>query len=109
MFIVNYRNENQIGWNQSAERFQTIEQAEKWISQNLPVGTQKMRTGEYEIESLKNPSAQALGKLKKGVIEKPSFKKQASGRINTQKARDALKIKRDQLKGVLKTESTGSD
>lgn len=60
-------------------------------------------------EELKNPNAQALGKLKKGVIEKRSLKKLTSGRINTQKARDALKIKRDQQKDAPKTESTESD
>lgn len=93
MFIVNYRNENQIGWNQSVEQFQTVELAEKWISENLPIGTQKMRTGEYEIESLKNPNAQALGKLRIGVKEKPSELKSNSSRINAQKARDARKAK----------------
>lgn len=45
------------------------------------------------IENLKNEHAQALGKLKKGVIEKRSLKKIASGRINAQKARDARKAK----------------
>lgn len=39
--------------------------------------------------------ARLLGRLKKGKVEKPSFKKRVSNQINIQKARDALKIKRE--------------
>lgn len=49
MYIVTYKNEGASCWLDSVEQFQTVAQAEKWVSENLPVETQKMRTGEYSI------------------------------------------------------------
>lgn len=49
MFIVIYKNESTAVWLDSVEQFKTVAQAEKWVSETLPVETQKMRTGEYSI------------------------------------------------------------
>lgn len=49
MYIVTYKNENEIGWSYAFSKFKNKEDALKWVSKNLPIGTQKCRTGEYEI------------------------------------------------------------
>lgn len=44
---------------------------------------------------MKNEAAQALGRLKKGVKEKPSEKKRAAGLANLAKAREAKRLKNE--------------
>jgi hypothetical protein len=44
---------------------------------------------------MKNPHAQALGRMKKGVKEAPSEKKRASGTANLAKAREAKRLKHE--------------
>lgn len=44
---------------------------------------------------MKNEAAQALGRLKKGVKEKPSELKRASVTVNLAKAREAKRLKHE--------------
>jgi hypothetical protein len=44
---------------------------------------------------MKNEAAQALGRLKKGVKEKPSELKRTSGAANLAKAREAKRLKNE--------------
>jgi hypothetical protein len=44
---------------------------------------------------MKNEAAQALGRLKKGVKEKPSELKRATGIANLAKAREAKRLKNE--------------
>lgn len=47
-YIVVFRNPGGC-WEESSELFNTIEQGEDWASVNLPYGTLKCRSGEYEV------------------------------------------------------------
>ena len=48
------------------------------------------------IDPMKNEAAQALGRLKKGVKERPSERKRASVTANLAKAREAKRLKHEE-------------